>query len=69
MRNFTIALVMLLSTIGPALVIALVGKSAVQAIGRNPSASSKILVSMITAFIFAEAIAVLALLIIYSIFR
>jgi len=68
MRNFTITLVMLLSTMGPAAVIGLVGASAVKALGRNPSASPKILLAMIISFIFAEAIAVLALLMIYNLF-
>ena len=59
---------MFLSTAGPAAVIALVGLSAVKSVARNPSASSKIFIAMILAFIFAEAIAVLALLIVYNLF-
>jgi F0F1-type ATP synthase membrane subunit c/vacuolar-type H+-ATPase subunit K len=69
MRNLTIAMVMLLSTIGPSAVIAVVGFSAVKALGRNPSAAPKILTAMVTAFVFAEAIAVVALLIVYNIFK
>lgn len=67
--NLTIILVMLLSTIGPAAVIAVVGYAAVKGVARNPSASPKILVSMILAFLFAEAIAVLALLMVYSVMK
>jgi F0F1-type ATP synthase membrane subunit c/vacuolar-type H+-ATPase subunit K len=67
--NLTIILVMLLSTLGPAAVIAIVGYAAVKGVARNPSASPKILVSMILAFLFAEAIAVLALLMVYSVFK
>jgi len=59
---------MILSTAGPAAVIALVGFSAVKSIARNPSASPKILIVMILAFIFSEAIAILALLILYNLF-
>jgi F0F1-type ATP synthase membrane subunit c/vacuolar-type H+-ATPase subunit K len=59
---------MFLSTAGPAAVIALVGLSAVKSVARNPSASPKIFIAMILAFIFAEAIAVLALLIVYNLF-
>ncbi|MFH1441628.1 MAG: hypothetical protein ABIH18_06290 [Candidatus Omnitrophota bacterium] len=69
MQNLTIALIMFLSTLGPAAVIALVGYAAVQAVGRNPSAAPKILFSMMTAFIFAEAIAIIALLIVYNLFK
>lgn len=69
MHNFTIALIMLLSTLGPAGVIGLVGYAAVKAVGRNPSAAPRILTSMIIAFLFAEAIAVFALLMLYNLFK
>jgi F0F1-type ATP synthase membrane subunit c/vacuolar-type H+-ATPase subunit K len=69
MRNVSIILIMVLATLGPAAVIAIVGFAAVKAVGRNPSASAKILMSMITAFIFAEAIAILALLVVFNLFR
>ena len=68
MKNFTIILIMLISTLGPAGVIAAVGYSSVRALGRNPSAAPKILISMILAFIFAEAIAIIALLVVYNLF-
>ena len=68
MQNLITVLVMFLSTAGPAAVIAFVGYSAVKAVARNPSASPKIFIAMILAFIFAEAIAVLALLIVYNLF-
>lgn len=69
MRNLTIILIMLLTTLGPAAVISIVGYAAVRAVGRNPSAAAKILVSMITAFIFAEAVAILAILAVFNIFK
>ena len=69
MIHFSILLMMFLSTLGPAMVIGLVGQAAVKAVGRNPSASAKILTSMIVAFLFAEAIAILALLMVYNLFR
>ena len=68
MSTFALILVMILSTAGPAAVIAVVGFSAVKSIARNPSASSKIFIVMILAFIFSEAIAILALLILYNLF-
>jgi F-type H+-transporting ATPase subunit c len=68
MKNFTIILIMIISTIGPSLVIAMVGSSSVKALGRNPSAAPKILISMILAFIFAEAIAIVGLLVVYNLF-
>jgi F-type H+-transporting ATPase subunit c len=67
-KNFTLILIMIISTIGPSVVIALVGSSSVKALGRNPSAAPKILISMILAFIFAEAIAIVGLLVVYNLF-
>jgi F0F1-type ATP synthase membrane subunit c/vacuolar-type H+-ATPase subunit K len=68
-RNITIILIMLLATLGPSLVIAMVGYSAVRALGRNPSASPRILMSMVLAFIFAEAVAIIALLVVFNLFK
>jgi len=68
MRTLTIILILIISTLGPSFVIAAVGYSSVQALGRNPSASPKIMTSMIISFIFAEAIAVISLLVIFHLF-
>ena len=69
MHNFTVAIIMLLSTLGPAAVIGLVGYSAVKAVGRNPSAAPRILISMIIAFSFAVVIAVFAISMLYMLFK
>lgn len=69
MRNITIILIMLLSTLGPAVIVGLVGYAAVKAVGRNPSASPRILLAMILSFIFAEAIAILAILVVFNLFK
>jgi F-type H+-transporting ATPase subunit c len=47
---------------GPALGIGLIGAKAVEAIGRNPEASGKIMVNMLIAMAFAEAIAIYSLI-------
>ncbi|MBU0683737.1 MAG: ATP synthase F0 subunit C [Candidatus Omnitrophica bacterium] len=62
MKTLVLIFVMLISSLGPSIVIALVGYASVQGLSRNPSASSKILITMILSFIFAEAIAVISLL-------
>ncbi|HPN88696.1 MAG TPA: ATP synthase F0 subunit C [Candidatus Omnitrophota bacterium] len=69
MRNVVMILIMMMCTIGPAAVVALVGYGAVKAVGRNPSASPRILMTMIVAFIFAEAIAIISLLLVYNLFQ
>ncbi len=68
MKNLTLILIMIISTIGPSVVIAMVGAASVKALGRNPAAAPKILISMILAFLFAEAIAIVGLLVVYTLF-
>ena len=46
----------------PALAIGLIGMKAMEAIGRNPDAQSKIMPAMLIAMAFAEAIAIYALI-------
>lgn len=61
------ALAIGIGAIGPGIGIGLIGSKAMEAIGRNPEASGKILVSMLLAAAFAEAIAIYALVIAFSI--
>ncbi len=61
------ALAIGLGSVGPALGIGLIGAKAMESIGRNPEASSKILVPMLLACAFAEAVAIYALVIAFSI--
>ncbi len=68
MQRWTIALIIILATLGPSLVIAMVGSSSIKALSRNPVAAPKIQMAMLLAFIFAVAIAVLALLILFHVF-
>ena len=56
-----------LGSIGPALAIGMIGSKAMEAIGRNPEASGKVFVPMLLAAAFAEAIAIYALVIAFSI--
>ena len=64
---FAKAFAIAVGAIAPALAIGLIGSKAMEAIGRNPEASSKILVPMLLAAAFAEAIAIYALVIAFSI--
>ncbi len=61
------ALAIGLGSIGPGLAIGKIGAAAMQSIGRNPEAAGKILVPMLLAAAFAEAIAIYALVIAFSI--
>jgi len=57
------ALAIGLGALGPGLGIGMLGKGAMEALGRNPEAESQIRTSMILAIAFAEAIAIYALVV------
>ncbi len=61
---FTLAggIIIAIGGLGPALGIGFIGAKAVEAIGRNPEASGKIMVNMLMAMAFAEAIAIYSLI-------
>ncbi|OIO29248.1 ATP synthase F0 subunit C [Candidatus Nomurabacteria bacterium CG_4_10_14_0_2_um_filter_30_12] len=61
------AIVMAVGAVGPAIAIGMIGSKAMESIGRNPEAAGKILVPMLLACAFAEAIAIYALVIAFSI--
>jgi len=61
--NFTLTggLIIAIGGLGPALGIGFIGAKAMEAIGRNPEASGKVIPIMIVAMGFAEAIAIYSL--------
>ena len=61
--NVIVGLTMMVGGIAPALAIGLMGSKAVEAIGRNPEAASKIQSNLILGFAFAEAIAIYSLVV------
>lgn len=61
------AITISIGALGPGLGIGMIGAKAMEAIGRNPEAAGKILVPMLLACAFAEAIAIYALVIAFSI--
>jgi F-type H+-transporting ATPase subunit c len=52
-----------LGVFGPAIGIGMIGGKAMEAIGRNPEASGKVVSNMILAIVFAEALGILALVV------
>lgn len=61
------ALAIGIGSFGPAISIGLIGSKAMEAIGRNPEAAGKIMVPMLLVAAFAEAVAIYALVIAFSI--
>lgn len=62
-RLIATAFVMGVGALGPALAIGWIGSKAVDAIGRNPEASSRVQTMAILAIAFAEAVAIYALVV------
>lgn len=57
------ALTIGLGAVGPGIAIGLLGSKSVSAIGRNPEAAPLIQTNMILAIVFAEAVAIYALVV------
>ena len=62
-RNLATALAIAIGGIGPAFAIGMLVSSAMQALGRNPEAEPAIRLNMILGIVFAEAIAIYALVV------
>jgi len=62
-RMLSVAIVMGVGTIAPAIAIGFIGSKGADAIGRNPEAAPKVQTAMILAIAFAEAVAIYALVV------
>ena len=59
-------LIVAIGGLGPALAVGLIGFKAMEALGRNPEASGRILPAMLLAMAFAEAIAIYSLILAFT---
>ena len=59
-------LIIALGGVGPAVGIGLIGMKAMEALGRNPEASGRILPAMLLGMAFAEAIAIYSLILAFG---
>lgn len=66
-KELAMALAIGLGAFGPGIGIGLIGKGALEALGRNPEAAGKIQSLAILAIAFAEAVAIYALVIAFII--
>ena len=67
-QNLSLLLIFSLCVIGPCAVFALGSYASINALGRNPSSAPKIFTAMIIGLVFAESIAVIAMLIVFQLF-
>lgn len=66
-KVFGMALTAALGVLGPAIGVGMIGSRAMDAIGRNPEATDKIVSNMILAIVFAEALGILVLVVAFII--
>lgn len=59
-------LIIAIGALGPGIGIGFIGAKAMEALGRNPEASGKILPAMLLAMAFAEAIAIYCLILAFG---
>ncbi|MBN1872370.1 MAG: hypothetical protein JW800_07335 [Candidatus Omnitrophica bacterium] len=67
-RYIALIIIFIFSIIGPCVVFAVSSLASINALGRNPSAAPKIFTAMIIALVFAEALAIIALLVTFQLF-
>ena len=63
MKSLAMAIVVSIGVLGPSLSIGLLVSRALEAIGRNPDATSKITTTMFIGIVFTEALAIFALVV------
>lgn len=68
-REIIILSIFAMCILGPSMVIAICGFASINALGRNPSSAPKVFTAMVILLVFAEAIAIIALLVVFQLFR
>ena len=67
-KNLALLLIFTLCILGPSWVFTQCGKSSIAALGRNPSSAPKIFTAMVFVMVFAEAAAIIAMLVVFQLF-
>jgi len=67
-RNFALITIFAVCVLGPCLVFAASSFASIHALGRNPSSAPKVFTAMIMALVFAEALAFVAILVVFQLF-
>lgn len=67
-RNLVLFLIFSATILGPCLVFAATGYASINALGRNPSSAPKIFTAMMISLLFAQALAIIAILVAFQLF-
>jgi len=68
-RNVALTIIFFFCIIGPCAVFAASAFASINSMGRNPSSAPKVFTAMIIAMAFAEALAFIAMLVVFQLFR
>jgi len=67
-RNAALVLIFSICILGPVAVLMASAFASIMALGRNPSATPKIFTAMVIAMVFALAVSVVAMMIVFQLF-
>ena len=67
-RNIALVIIFGLCVLGPCAVFATGSFASINALGRNPSSAPKIFTAMIIGLVFAQSLAIIAMLIVFQLF-
>ena len=67
-RNIALVIILGLCVLGPCAVFATGSFASINALGRNPSSAPKIFTAMIIGLVFAQSLAIIAMLIVFQLF-
>lgn len=67
-RNIALFLIFGLCVLGPCAVFAAGCFASINALGRNPSSAPKIFTALIIALVFAQALAIIAILVVFQLY-
>jgi len=67
-RNLALIMIFTVCILGPCAVFAAGSFASITALGRNPSSAPKIFTAMIISLVFAQSLAIVAMLIVFQLF-
>ncbi|MDD5194402.1 MAG: hypothetical protein PHQ96_01840 [Candidatus Omnitrophica bacterium] len=67
-RNLALLIIFGLCILGPCAVFAVSSFASINALGRNPSSAPKIFTAMVLVLVFAEALSLIAMLVVFQLF-
>jgi len=67
-RNLALVIIFGLCILSPCAVFAAGSYASINALGRNPSSAPKIFTAMIISLVFAQALAIIAMLVVFQLF-